>query len=74
MKDKIFKIFSSSIKINITGRNVNNFIKKLIRNRVSIIKVIPVSYKEVEIIINYKDMDIINKLKSIYDIKILFLF
>ena len=71
MKDKIFKIFSSSIKVRVTGRNVNNFIKKLIRNRISIINVIPKSYKEVDIIIDYNDLDNINKLKSIYDIKII---
>ncbi len=27
MKDKILKIFSSSIKIKVTGRNINNFLK-----------------------------------------------
>lgn len=70
MKDKIFKIFSSSIKIKVTGRNVNNFIKRLIRSKINIIRVIPVSYKEVSIIIDYNDLEKIDKLKSIYDIKI----
>ena len=36
MKDKIFKIFSSSIKIKVTGRNVNNFVKKLIINKINV--------------------------------------
>lgn len=71
MKDKIFKIFSSSIKIRVTGKNINNFIKRLIKNKISIIRVIPISYKEAEIIINYNDLEKINKLKSIYDIKII---
>ena len=51
MKDKIFKIFSSSIKIKVSGRNVNNFIKKLIKNDIYIVKVIPVSYNEVYLIV-----------------------
>lgn len=70
MKDKIFKIFSSSIKIRITGRNVNNFIRKLVRNNINLEKVIPISYKEVDIIINYKELEKVYKIKSIYDIKI----
>lgn len=71
MKDKIFKIFSSSIKIRVTGRNTNNFIKKLIKSKINIIKVIPISYKEVDIIINYNDLEKIEKIKTIYDIKII---
>jgi len=70
MKDKIFRIFSSSIRIRVSGRNVNNFIKKLIRNKINIVRVIPISYKEVDIVIDYNDLEKISKLKSIYDIKI----
>ena len=71
MKDKIFKIFSSSIKIKITGRNINNFLKRIIRNNINIIKVIPISYKEMDLIIDYNDLDKIEKLKTIYNIKII---
>lgn len=71
MKDKIFKIFSSSIKIKITGRNINNFLKRIIRNNINIIKVIPISYNEMDLIIDYKDLDKIEKLKTIYNIKII---
>lgn len=71
MKDKIFKIFSSSIKIKIIGRNINNFLKRIIRNNINIIKVMPISYKEMDLIIDYKDLDKIEKLKTIYNIKII---
>jgi len=71
MKDKIFKIFSSSIKIRVTGRNVNNFIKRLVRSKINIVRVIPISYKEVDIIINYNDLNRINKLKTIYDVEVI---
>ena len=71
MKDKIFKIFSSSIKIRVTGRNVNNFINKLIRSKIDLVRVIPVSYKEVDIVINYNDLEKVNKIKSIYEVDII---
>lgn len=70
MKDKIFRIFSSSIRIRVIGRNVNNFIKRLVSNKINIVKVIPSTYKEVDIIIDYNDLEKINKIKSIYDIEI----
>lgn len=70
MKDKIFKLFSSNVLIKVTGKNVNNFIKRLIINKINLVKVIPVSYKEVNIIINYNDIDSINRIKSIYDVEI----
>ena len=56
MKDKIFKIFSSNIRIRVSGKNIN--------------KVIPISYKEIDLIINYNDLEDILKYKTIYDIKI----
>ena len=36
MKDKIFRLFNSSIKIKIEGRNVDNFLRRLINNKVNI--------------------------------------
>ena len=70
MKDKILKIFSSSIKIKVTGRNINNFLKRLINNNINIEKVIPISHKEIDLIINYQDLEQVLKLKTIYNIKI----
>lgn len=70
MKDKILKIFSSSIKIKVTGRNINNFLRRLINNNINIEKVIPISHKEIDLIINYQDLDKVLKLKTIYNIKI----
>ena len=70
MKDKIFRLFSSNIKIRVSGKNVNNFIKRLIRNKINIISVIPISYKEIDLIIDYNDLEEVLKYKTIYDIKI----
>lgn len=71
MKDKIFKIFSSNIKIRISGKNINNFIKRIIKNKINIIKLIPINYKEVDLIINYNDLKYIEKYKTIYNIEII---
>lgn len=70
MKNKIFRMFSSNIKIRVKGKNINNFIKRLIRNNINIYKVTPVNYKEVDLIIDYNDLEDILKYKTIYDIEI----
>lgn len=71
MKEKLLKIFSSNIKIRVSGKNINNFIKKLVKNNINIAKVIPRNYKEVDLIINYNDLEKIEKYKTIYDVKII---
>lgn len=71
MKEKIFRIFSSNIKIRISGKNINNFIKRLIKNNIKIIKLIPRSHKEIDLIIDYNDLTKIEKYKGLYDIKII---
>ena len=53
MKEKIFRIFSSNIKIRVSGRNINNFIKRIIKNNIKIVKLTPRSHKEVDLIIDY---------------------
>ena len=70
MKNKILSLFSSNVKIKVQGKNINNFIKRLIKNNINIIRVIPISYKEVGLIIDYKYLEEILKYKTIYDIKI----
>lgn len=71
MKKKLLYFSSSNVKIRVRGRNVNLFIKRLIKNKINIIKVIPKSYKEVLLIVDYNDIERINKIKTIYNIDII---
>ena len=64
MKEKIFRIFSSNIKIRVSGRNINNFIKRIIKNNIKIVKLIPRSHKEIDLIIDYNDLEEIEKYKT----------
>lgn len=71
MKNTFLCKFDSIVKINVRGRNINRFIKRIVKQKINIIKLIPISYKEVELIIYYKDYLILKKYKSIYEIKII---
>ena len=57
MKEKLFRIFSSNIKIRISGRNINNFIRRIINNNINIVRLIPRGYKEVDLIIKILKMN-----------------
>ena len=43
MRNNFLNRFQSIIKIKVTGRNVNNYLKKLIKKQIPLIKVLPIS-------------------------------
>ena len=70
MKDKILNTLGGSIKIKVEGKNINNFIHRLIKNNINIEKVIPISYKEAHLIVDYRELAKIQKIKTIYKVKV----
>lgn len=60
----------SKIKVNIRGRVVNRFIKRLIKNKIEILSLNYISKNEVNIIVFFKDYEKVEQLKSIYEINI----
>ena len=71
MKNTYLNKFDSIIKIKVTGKNIDNYIRRLIKKKINIIKLIPISYKEAHIIIKYIDYKKITKYKTIYKIEII---
>lgn len=71
MKDKILNTLGGSIKIKVEGKNINNFIRRLIKNNINIEKVIPISYKEAHLIVDYRELVKIQKIKTIYKVKVI---
>lgn len=61
----------SIIKVKIEGKNINNYIKRIVKRKINIIKLIPISYKEVHILIKYSDYKKLTKYKTIYKISII---
>lgn len=65
---EIYKL-KNQIKIKITGKNIDRFIKRLYKNNIEILSLRYSDRKSIIITIYYKDYDNVLKLKSIYDIK-----
>ena len=71
MKNSFFNKFNSIIKVKVEGRNINNYIKRIIKDNVKIIKHIPISYKEATLIISYEDYLKLKKYKTIYKLTVI---
>ena len=62
-------IFNNYIKVLVEGKNINNFIKRLIINKINIYKLDYLSYDKITILIDYRDYKRIKKIKTIYKVK-----
>ena len=61
-------IFPSKILLNIKGKNINHFIKKLTVRKIEILSLKYISKNEIEMLIYKKDYENILKIKSIYNV------
>ena len=43
MKNRYLENFDNIVKIKIEGKNINNYIKRLLKARINIIKLIPIA-------------------------------
>lgn len=58
------------VLVRITGKNVNNYIKWLIKNRINVIKLRVIKYDELNIIVDYKDFAMLGKYSKTYKVVI----
>ena len=61
MENRYLEKYNNIIKIKIEGKNIDNYIKRIIKKKINIIKLIPISYKEVHLIIKLSEYEKIIK-------------
>ena len=61
---------TSKIKLNVKGKNIERFIKRLKSNNIDLLKIEYIKYNEINIIIYKKDYEKLLELKTIYDINL----
>ena len=71
MKNTFINKFESTVKVLVEGKNVNNYIKRLIKEKIDIINLKYLSYNRAEIIIKYSDYVNLLDNRTIYKLKIL---
>lgn len=63
-------MFENTIKIHVVGKNIERFIQRLYNEKIELLNIKYINYKEIEIKINKKDLEHINKIKTIYKIEV----
>ena len=71
MRNRYLENFDRIIKVKISGSNINSYLKRVINKHINIIQLIPVSYKEVHVILKVSEYKKLIELKSIYEITII---
>lgn len=71
MRNTYIEKYDSIIKIKVTGININNYIKRIIKNKINIINITTISHKECHIILKYKEYIKLKKIKTTYKIEII---
>ena len=66
MQSGIIYKLKSKIKVRITGRKVEYFLKKLMSSKIELLDIKLVNHKELIVLIYKKDYDKLLEIKSIY--------
>lgn len=70
MKNTFLNKIESSVRVKITGKNVNNYLKRLITNKIELIDLKYNSHNEAVVTIKYSDYLKLKTVRSIYDVKV----
>ena len=62
---------NNNVLIKIEGKNINNYLKWLIKNKINIINLKVINYHELNIIIDYKDYNLLTKYSKTYKVEII---
>ena len=71
MRNRYLEKWERTVKIRIKGSNINSYIKRVIKKKINIIELIPVSKKEAHVILKYSEYKKLLDIKSIYEIEII---
>lgn len=71
MKNSIIYFFKSKLNLNVKGKMIERFIKRLKSNNIEILNIYNISNDEINIKIYKKDYDMVMSLNTIYEINIL---
>lgn len=68
MKNSFLNKMTNKIKLNIKGKNIERFIKRLKSNNIDLLKIEKIKYNEINITVYKRDYERIIELKTVYDV------
>ena len=64
-------LLSNCIKVKVIGKNIERFIKRLNNEKIEMLEITYINYKEVNLKIFARDYELVEKLKTTYEIEII---
>ena len=71
MRNRYLEQMDKLVKIRIKGSNINSYLKRVIKKKIRIVGLVPISYREVHVILKDTEYKKLLKLKSIYEIEVM---
>lgn len=71
MRNRYLEKMDSVVKIKIIGSNIQHYLKRMLKNKIQILRVVPISRKEVHIYLKYKEYQKLLQYRSVYEISVL---
>ena len=71
MRNRYLCRFDRLVKLRIVGSNINNYLRRVIKKKINIIEVIPVSFREIHVILKYSEYKKLLEFKSIYEVYVI---
>ena len=63
--------FTKTVELKISGRNIERFIRRLLKNGISLLNIKKIDYQTIIILVYSKDVKKIDELKTIYEVTFL---
>ena len=63
-------MLKNTIDLKIKGKNIDRIIKRLYKHNIEILNINYIKYNEIIVRINKEDLELINNLKTIYEIDV----
>ena len=71
MRNRYLERFDRLVKVRIVGSNINNYLRRVIKKKINIIELIPISFREIHVILKYSDYKRLLEFKSIYEVEVI---
>lgn len=71
MRNRYLERFDRIVKIRVTGKNIHHYVRRIIQQKIKIIHLHQISYREIEIILKYSEYLKLLEYKSIYQVTLL---
>lgn len=71
MRNRYLEKIDNIVEIKIVGSNINSYLRRIIKKKINIIKVTPISRKEVHLVLKYSEYLRLLEINSIYEVSII---